>query len=140
MPEIRLHEPIHRSVNNFLNQASTTFNFLNSIPVIAIPFSCARIEIYKVATMASGTLAGVGLVGQLIQPGNRKWTALTNNTLDLTLHFSAEVVRGYLERIAAFTVIGSSVLFTAQFLSKNEFRPIFDYNTKISDYLFSHRT
>src|SRR5579862_7759788 len=96
------------AINNYLNQASTAFNVLDSIPVVGIFTSYARIEIYKAATLATGALAGVGLIGQLVLPENRKWNDLTNNTLDLTLQFSSEVFRGYIERILAFTVVGSS--------------------------------
>ena len=130
MPEMRTDV-----INNYLNQASTAFNVVDSLPVVGLLTSYLRIEIYKTAAVATSLLAGVGLAGQLIQPEDKKWRDLTNNTLDLTLHFISEVFRGYMELILAFTVIGSAALFLAQFISKNEFNPIFDYNTSILHYL-----
>jgi hypothetical protein len=136
---MRFGVPEQLRMHDYLNKVSTVFNVADSIPLVALWAAPIRGEIFKVFTVASATVAGVGLVGQLLLPNEKHWEDLTRQGTDLAIHGSMEVARATAEFILGITFFGSIGLLLAQWSTKNGFAPIFDYKTSPTALFFPQK-
>ncbi len=114
-------------INCFATDVETTFNMIDSIPMLGAFPSAARVTMGQVQFCAGFVFGLIGLAGCIVSPRSGNWEDLKTESFRHAYHGALNVIRGTCEVVLSGSVVGGICSLIIQ-ATTNRFAPIVPYS------------